>query len=38
MARNYSEEEKREYLDRYKVSGQSKTTYAREKGDTRSHI
>ena len=32
MARNYSEEEKREYLDRYKVSGQSKTTYARENG------
>jgi len=25
MARNYSEEEKREYLDRFKVSGKSKT-------------
>lgn len=32
MARNYSEEEKREYLDKYKVSGQSKTIYARENG------
>lgn len=32
MARNYSEEEKREYLDRFKVSGKSKTTYARENG------
>ena len=32
MARNYSEEEKREYLDRFKVSGKSKTRYARENG------
>ena len=32
MARNYSEEEKREYLDRFKVSGKSKTIYARENG------
>ena len=30
MSEYQSEEEKREYLDRYKVSGQSKTTYARE--------
>ena len=30
MARNYSEEEKQKYLDKYKVSGKSKTTYARE--------
>ena len=27
--RNYSEEEKRLHLDRYKVSGKSKTEYAR---------
>ena len=27
MARNYSEEEKREYLYRFKVSGKSKITY-----------
>ena len=32
MARNYSEDEKQEYLDKYKVSGKSKTTYARENG------
>lgn len=32
MARNYSEKEKREYLDRFKVSGKSKTIYARENG------
>ena len=32
MSRNYSEEEKQEYLDKYKVSGKSKTTYARENG------
>ena len=32
MARNYSKEEKREYLDRFKVSGKSKTIYARENG------
>ena len=32
MARNYSEEEKQVYLDKYKVSGKSKTTYAREHG------
>ena len=32
MSRNYSEEEKREYLDRFKVSGKSKTIYARENG------
>ena len=32
MSEYQSEEEKREYLDRYKVSGQSKTTYARENG------
>ena len=30
MARNYSEEEKQKLLDKYKVSGKSKTTYARE--------
>ena len=28
--RNYSEEEKRKHLDQYKVSGKSKTEYARE--------
>lgn len=32
MARNYSEEEKQKLLDKYKVSGKSKTTYARENG------
>ncbi len=33
MARNYSEEEKaKKLLDKYKVSGKSKTTYARENG------
>ena len=32
MARNYSEKEKIEYLDRFKVSGKSKTIYARENG------
>ena len=32
MSRNYSEEEKQEYLDKYKVSGKSKTIYARENG------
>ena len=30
MARNYSDEEKRVHLDKYKVSGKSKTGYARE--------
>ena len=30
MARNYSDEEKRVHLDKYKVSGKSKTEYARE--------
>ena len=30
MSRTYSEEEKRNYLDRYKVSGKCKTEYARE--------
>lgn len=29
MSRNYSEEEKRNYLDKYKVSGQNKTTYGK---------
>ena len=32
MAGNYSEEEKQKLLDKYKVSGKSKTTYARENG------
>ena len=32
MARNYSEEEKQKLLVKYKVSGKSKTTYARENG------
>ena len=32
MARNYSEEEKQKLLDKYKVSGKSKTAYARENG------
>ena len=32
MARNCIEKEKREYLDRFKVSGKSKTIYARENG------
>ncbi len=30
MSRNYSEEEKRGYLDSYKMSGKTKTAYARE--------
>ena len=30
MARIYSDEEKRAYLDQYKVSGKCKTEYARE--------
>ena len=30
MAKNYSDEEKRVHLDKYKVSGKSKTEYARE--------
>lgn len=30
MSRNYSEEEKRKYLDSYKASGKTKTAYARE--------
>lgn len=30
MARIYSEEEKRAYLDKYKVCGKTKTEYARE--------
>lgn len=29
MSRIYSEEEKRQYLDQYKVSGKTKTEYAR---------
>ena len=29
MSRNYSEEEKMQHLDQYKVSGKSKTEYAR---------
>ena len=32
MPRNYSEEEKQEFLDKFKVSGKSKTEYARENG------
>ena len=32
MSRNYSEKEKQEYLDKYKVIGKSKTIYARENG------
>lgn len=32
MPRNYSEEEKQELLDQFKVSGKSKTEYARENG------
>lgn len=32
MSRNYNEEEKRDYLDGFKVSGKSKTEYARENG------
>ena len=31
MARIYSEEEKRQHLDQYRVSGKSKTEYARSK-------
>ena len=30
MSRSYSDEEKRIYLDKYKVSGKLKTEYARE--------
>lgn len=30
MSRIYSEEEKRNYIDRYRVSGKSKTAYAKE--------
>lgn len=30
MSKMYSEEEKRRYLDAYRVSGKSKTAYARE--------
>lgn len=30
MAKNYSEEEKRKYLDAFRVSGKTKTAYARE--------
>ena len=32
MSRNYSEEEKQELQDKFKVSGKSKTEYARENG------
>lgn len=32
MPRNYSEEEKQELLDKFRVSGKSKTEYARENG------
>lgn len=32
MPRKYSEEEKQELLDKFKVSGKSKTEYARENG------
>jgi len=32
MSRIYSEEEKRLYLDKYKVSGKCQTEYARESG------
>ena len=30
MAKKYSEEEKRKYLDAFRVSGKTKTAYARE--------
>lgn len=32
MSRMYNQEEKRDYVDRFKVSGKSKTEYARNNG------